>query len=293
MGGKGGKAKTQGMIRFAPYIEEQHKEFLATVASKRNLLLEASPFENPEALRTEELFFGIGFDLAGFTSLYDNWSFQMWDSDINVIYTDIFRETTSGSMVGELVAAESKLVDDDMLASSIPRFETGMRDINSVMTSSFIIGRALIEDARVKAITKFSAELQFRLLPIAVERWSRQLEWRKSVVATEMELMRFYLQASMDRIQHDQEVSVKHTLWPFTVLDYERAALGALTGASKTTTTAQGGGGSLMKGLVGAGTGALGGAGAGAMIGAAGGPISALGGAVIGGIMGLAGGMSG
>lgn len=284
MGGKGGKAKTEGMVRFAPYVEAQHKDFLALVAAKRNLLLEASPFENPEALRTEELFFGIGFDLTGFTTLYDNWSFQMWDSDINVIYTDIFRETTSGSIVGELVAAESKLVDDDMLESSIPRFETGMRDINSVMTSSFVIGRALIEDARVKAMTKFSAELQFRLLPIAVERWSRQLEWRKSVVATEIELMRFYLQASMDRIQHDQEVAAKHTLWPFTILDYERAALGALTGATKTTTTSQGGGSGAMKALVGAGSGALGGAAMGSMI--LPGPGTAIG-AVVGGLLGL------
>jgi len=293
MGGKGGKAKTEGMVRFAPYVEDQHKDFLATVKRKRDFLLDTSPFANTESLKTEEIFWGLGFSLTGFTTLYDNWAFQMWGMDVNVAYTDIFRDMMGGSMIGELVAAEGKLVEDDIITSSYPRFETGMRDINSVMSSSFLIGRALIEDTRVKVMAKFSAELKFRLMPMVVERWSRQLEWRKSVIATEIELMRFYLQASMDRIQHDQEVSVKHALWPFTVLEYERAALGALTGATKTTTTAQGGGGGVMKALVGAGSGALGGAGAGAMIGAAGGPIGAMGGAVIGGIMGLAGGMSG
>ena len=282
MGGKGGKAKTEGMVRFAPYIEDQHKDFLATTMNKRQLLLDASPFENVESLRTEEIFWGAGFTLTGFTTLYDNWFFQMWEADPNVIFNAIFKEvtTTEGSLVGELLAAESKLVDDDLLSSSIPRFETGMRDINSVMTSSFIIGRALIEDARVKSMAKFSGQLQFTLLPIALERWTKQMEWGKSVVSSEIELMRFYLQASMDRIQHDQEVSVRHALWPFTILDYERSALGALVGAQRTTqTTAGGGGSSASKAL----TGIMGGAAMGAMV-SGGNPYGTAAGAVIGGI---------
>jgi hypothetical protein len=78
-------------------------------------------------------------------------------------------------------------------------------------------------------------------------------------------------------------MSAKNTLWPFTVLDYERAALGAMQGAK--TTKGNAGESQVAKSI----SGVLGGASAGAMIGgamtgASAGPI----GAAIGGALGLA-----
>ena len=287
MGGKSTEAKTQHMVRYADYVELQHKEFLNLHLVKRNLLLDTSPFTEVEPLKTEELFWGTGFALTGFTSLYENWSTQMWDVDVNVLYNNIRNDTVSGNIAGELSAIEARLVENDMLASSIPRFEAGMKDINSAMISSFIIGRAIIEDAYVKAMAKFNAELRFTLLPLALKRWETQLEWRKSVVSSEQELMLFYLEASIDQLDHDSDIAVRHALWPFTVLDYERSALGALTGAARMEQHSAGAEPSKLQKI---GGGGISGAISGAIIGSSIPVIGTAVGAVIGAVLGLAGG---
>lgn len=247
-GGKSG-GDSEVKIRYAGYIETKHKDFLNITAEKRALLIDASPLANVEAIPIETIFWGAGFDLAGYTSLYDTWSSRMFDVDPEVLYTTIFVDTTQGGAVGELVAAEAALMDDDINSTVLPRFQTGLRDINSVVSSSFVVGKALIEDARVKALAKFSAELHYRLIPVVAERWTRHLEWEKNVVAAQAELMKTYLATKLNVVQHNQEVAVRHTLWPFTVLEYERAAIGALQGATNQKTKGGGDGGIL--GMVG------------------------------------------
>ena len=88
--------------------------------------------------------------------------------------------------------------------------------------------------------------------------------------------MKLYFTAAMDLDNHNMEVSTKNKLWPFTVLEYNRAALGALQGAMNTNTDV--GGASKTQKAIG---GALAGAAGGYMVG---GPW----GAAIGGVLGAA-----
>ena len=93
------------------------------------------------------------------------------------------------------------------------------------------------------------------------------------------DVMKLYFSAAMDLTNHNYQMATKDALWPFTVLEYNRAAVGALQGAMTSSTDAQGSGGpSTAQKAIG---GALTGASAGYMIG---GPV----GAVIGGALGLA-----
>ena len=281
--GGGGDSTTR--IYYAPYVEAAHESFLATMQSNSRTALLNNPYEyfyedtvNEDNALFEEAFFGAGYTIASFPSLYDMYGKFMAGLDIDALYDQMFEDTVNAPEINALVSAEAALLDADIEANVLPRFQTGMRDINAVMSSSFVTGKAMIEDTRVKALSKFSAELKYRVIPIAADRWKTHLEWNKNVVMNYAEIIKLYYSAKMDFKDFNYQLWAKHVLWPFTVLDYERAAIGALQGASKTTTEVAG----TSKGSS-AIAGALSGAASGALI-TPGSPV----GPIVGGILGLA-----
>lgn len=288
-GGKGGGGDGGGTVtvRYASYIETKHKDFLNTLQLKRNVAIQSSPFTDYVDIDVENAFFGAGYMIANFPSLYDMFGKFMAGLDIEVLWTQEFNDTVNSPVVGELIAAEGALLDDEIETSSLPKLQTGMRDINSVMSSSYIVAKTLLEDTRTKALAKFSAELKYRLIGTAHDRWVAHLNWNKGVIMTYAELMKFYYLTKIDVNEANYSMEVKDRLWPFTILDYERAGLGALQGATKTETDVAGAskaskalGGALAGGVAGAMI-------AGASEGAIAGPV----GAVVGGAVGLAAGL--
>lgn len=191
-----------------------------------------SPFADYADVEVESAFFGLGYGISSFPSLYDMFGKFMAGLDIEVLWSQEFEDTVNSSVVNDLISAESALMDDDIETNVLPRHQIGMRDMNAVMGSSYVIGKAIIEDARVKALAKYDAELRYRLIPVAQSRWQTHLEWNNKVVGVYAELMKFYYAAKTDINEANYSMAAKDKLWPFTVLDFERAALGALQGAT-------------------------------------------------------------
>jgi len=276
-GGGGGGGDQETTVRYAPYVEAAHSSFLTATSTYRTNTTEESPYSDYEDIISESAFFGTGYTIASFPSLYDMYGKFMAGLDIDTLFSQIFEDTVNASEVSDLVSAEGALLDDDIDANVLPRFQVGMRNINSVMTSSYIIGKSLIEDSRVKSLSKFSSELKYKLIPVVTERWKSHLQWNDNVIRMYAEIMKLYYLVKIDVDKMNYAMASKDLLWPFEVLDYERANLGALQGASKTTTESDGG--SRTAGAIG---GAMTGAAAGAMA-TGGNPM----GAVVGGILGL------
>ena len=283
-GGGGGDVKTT--VRYAGYIEDKHKAFLNEIVVRRTAAIDNSPYSGVATIASDDGFFGVGYTLASFPSLYDMYGKFMAGLDVEDLYNQIYGDLMEGPVTHNLVSAEAAFLSDELESDTIPRYEVGMRDINAVMSSTFIIGKALLEETRLKAVAKYSAGLQYALLPIAAQRWQAHLEWNRSVVAVYSEIMKLYFSSKMDVDSHNTEMLAKNRLWPFTVLDYERVAIAAMQGATKTTTDSAGSSGA-SRAISGALGGAAMGAMAGAKIGAVGGPM----GAAIGGAVGLMGGL--
>ncbi len=271
-------------IRYAPYLENAHKEFLTLVATKRASLISSSPFSGFSNIEVDSGFFGSGYIISSFPSLYDMYGKFMAGLDIDVLFSQTFTDVVNSSEVADLASAEAALMDADIAANILPRFQVGMRDINSVMASTYVVGTSLIEDARVKALEKFRTALRFQLIPVAVDKWKTHLAWNESVIKTYAEVMKLYFSAKLDLTEFNYTMQTKNTLWPFTVLEFERAALGVLQGAYSSATKGSTAGepSTMQKAL----SGALSGAAAGMMIPGAG-PV----GGVVGGLLGLAGGL--
>lgn len=282
-GGSGGGGDSETTVRYAGYVEAKHSDFLAAIQAYRVTAIPLSPYSGYSDIEYSDAFFGAGYMISSFPSLYDMYGKFVAGLDVEALFTQILDDSVNNAAINNLVSAHATELEDDIIQNADPRFVTGLRDINSVMASSFIIGRAVIESTRVKAISKYDAGLRMSMLQVATNRWQQHLDWNKAVVMNYAELIKFYFSVAMDVDNHNLSMETKNRLWPFTILEYERAALGALQGAMNTKTDV--GGASQTQKAIG---GALGGAAAGAMIGSAYPGVGTAVGAVIGGALGAA-----
>ena len=282
MGKSSGGSSSEGRVRYAEYVEDRHKELLRWERDKIRDLVDESPFADYRDLNIDLGFFGAGYVLASFPSLYDMYGKFMAGLDVEYIFNQAFTDTTEGAVVHNLISAQADDLSYDLETETLPRYEAGMRDINAVMSGTFAVGRSLLEAARTRELSKFGAELRHKMIPVAVERWKIHLDWNKEIVKTYAQILQLYLSAYQDIEDFNYEMHTKDVLWPFTLYEYQRSALGAI------------GGGGGVGGVAGSSKGASTGSKmvGGAMVGAAagfqvGGPI----GAAVGGVLGLASGL--
>lgn len=272
-GGSGGGTYT---MRYASYIEDRHKVFLNDTYTYRRSVISDNPYNDFTAVPVDAGFFGTGYILASFPSLFDLYGKFVAGLDIDALWEELLESSTESPAAANLVRAERALLDDELDTSLLPKFMTGMRDLNATMSSTFIVGKALLLDTKQKTVAKFSAELKWKLVGVAQDRYKAHLAWNMEVVNSYSNLFKTYfaIKEGITRLNYDLEA--KDSLWPLTVMDYERANLGALQGAMKQE-SGESGKGSFLGG-------ALSGAAAGGMIA---GPWGALGGAVLGGVASL------
>lgn len=288
-GGSSSHRATQqtNIITYARYIQTHHQVFLTTMKTYVDANIATSPFADYDNLSIDDSFFGAGNTIADYSSLFPLFETYVLDVDTDTLYTTILDATLNSQTVKDLIVAEGSLLNDDIETNALPRLLTGAKDINASLSSTTILGKELLEATRLKLLGKFSAELKYRLIPVASERWAGELNWKKNIVATYSELLRFYFASKIDVDEHNYEMATKNALWPFTVLDHQRAALAALQGAKSSSQDVMG---SVTSKGVKAMSGALSGAAMGAQIGAnvskGGGVWGAVIGAVVGGAAG-------
>ena len=248
MGSSGGGDK-QITTRYAPYVERYHSSFLSTVQSKRNTILNNSPFADYVDIDVDNAFFGAGYLISSFPSLYDMFGKFMAGFDVETLWENLARDVLNKSEADAAVAAEMKIVNEQT-DSKLAEFQIKMRNLNTVISSSFVAGKAVIEDERVKALSRISGNAKFQLIPNIQNRFNAVLNWNKETIRIYAETMKSYFMVKMDVDEANYTSDVRDKLWPFTVLDFERAALGALQGAGYQKTMAPRERSLLSKGLL-------------------------------------------
>ncbi|MDI6785070.1 MAG: hypothetical protein QMD92_00015 [bacterium] len=160
--------------------------------------------------------------------------------------------------------------------SGIPEFEAGMRDINAVQTSSFVLGKSMLY-ARVGLE---AAKLALMNTNQAVDLTMRYGETLRGQLAAQMDYSKIVIIAYKEQLEKQIDIDAEEAKWPF----FEFREAGALLGSIGGSAAMQGAGKPNPMAS------ALGGAMAGAATGAAvtaGNPLGALAGAVIGGVGGF------
>lgn len=280
----------ENTVRYAPYLEKIHRVNTGvdvvppiwTMQQALNAAFHSSPYRIALENQTEPNrgFFGViagdikrHYNLSDFPSLWDMFGKFMGGLDLHLLWADVYEDVVHGPEIANTITAHSALLRDEIDSKVLPNFLAGMRDINAIQSTTFVIGKALIYDTHTKAVSEFGGALRIAALDLTYKMWFKHLDWSTSVVTVYDGLFKSYFEIKFEHDVKDMEYRVKETLWNLNLFDYARAFIGTLNGAAAMT----------GRNEPSQATKAIGGALSGAAAGAAvGGPYGAIAGAALG-----------
>lgn len=218
-----------------------------------------------------------------------------YDTYHNAAVAQIDSVISPDSYILARVQAHAAALDTELNSRVIPRFEAGMRDINAVHTSTFIIGKAIIELDRDDKVDKFMADMRFQadakrgdLIQNAAAEMVRmhlqKLEFGRVIMAITIDRLRLSIAANSDYKTEIKAIAADQARWPLEIYKYGANMLAAISGGTSSSVPMDG---NKTARIIGSG---LSGAIAGATIGASFGGSGAGYGAILGGIAGALGG---
>lgn len=294
-GGGGGGGGTSGQVDYPSYMKTQHETWMNELAALINTATAGgSPFAGDSAFDPGTQIQDMMDEVCWFNDLVHNLDWQAdWESAADVA-KDKVDDWIDTSYVTTSVNAYSDDLGDDIANEVIPKFESGMLDVNAVYSSAFVVGEAIIYAKRTKEVAKYDADLRMRLhimrgellgksVDALMANLARLLTSAQASAHYAVEGNRISIVAEKEKVDQDLLIEDKDARWDMDVYQYGANMLAAIGGG-----TANPGGmeGSKTTSALG---GALSGAAAGAMIGSAfGGPLV---GAGIGGLLGFFGGL--
>ena len=278
MGGSGGSGS--GKIGYPDYVEDIHHDWLTlsgvdvvdhSISELMNDAFGASPFAVAVPYDPDT-------DIAAYIAAVGS-----LNTLVTGFTTGIGSEATITGDVANMEAHLEALKDDRLTGNLIPRFEAGMRDINAVVSSAFVIGRTIIETDADQEVTRNTAshesKLRLHYLPTEVEAASM----KSDVTRLMIEAYRIKIVAKKEENDDSIEYDVADAKWDLEVYTYGGNLLAAPGGGVSVPTGKKNTAASAIGG-------ALSGAAAGAIVGTMGGPLAPLtvtAGAIIGGVLGL------
>lgn len=167
---KGGGGGSSGKIDYPEHVKVAHKDWLdntgvdtieTSMVDVMNAALGASPFAAETAYDPTTLITAMDAkltDLEGVLSPLDE------DTDW-YNFAIIAKNTIDECIINEAsltaeIAANDAIVNDRINTDTIPRFQAGMRDINAVVSSAFVLGLSNIEAFAQRDKNKFGADLR-------------------------------------------------------------------------------------------------------------------------------------
>ena len=286
-GSSGGGGGGSGAINYPDYMEAWHSMALDdsgadTLTRSLTDVMDAAIGNSPWATATiynpdAELALMIAApdELQNLVTLLSN------GTTLDTLIADILDHTR----VDDAVTEYSADLGARLTAEVLPRFESGMRDINAVVSSAFVIGRAIIEDGQTRQVAKYSADLHMRAFSNdALQVIGMKLQYQQVASSMIIEANRMKIVAKKEETDGNNKIEEQDALWDIEVFQYGGNLLAGIGGGTvnpKEDVTRSKLGSAIGGAMSGAVAGAMYGATEGALVGSA--P-----GALIGGILGAA-----
>jgi hypothetical protein len=311
-GSGGGGGAGSGAIDYPDYMERIHEDWLDdtgtdtisdSVTSVMSSALGSSPWSGETAYDPdtditawETAISDFATILAGLSDTVD-WAALYTQAETSIPDADIAGITETE--ITDDVDAFSDQIDDEITTKVLPRFQAGMRDINAVMSSAFVLGEAIIEGFRDRDVAKHNSALrlaaaeinskidservQVRLKAseIMKEMMTNRVSWEQAYAQMVAESRRIKIVAKKEETDMQLKIDEMDALWDLEVFQYGANLLAAIGGGTASTKADKPSMGASMIG--GAMTGAAaGGMIAGASKGTIANPVGIIGGAILG-----------
>lgn len=264
MGGSGGGGGSSGEVGYPAYMETWHGMALddsgadtlsLSITDVMDSALGNSPWTGQVAYAPDA---DITSLLAAPNVLQTLVTLLSSGTTLDTLISEVLDHTRIDDSVTEYAAD----LDARLIAEVLPRFEAGMRDINAVVSSAFVIGRALIEENQDRQVAKYSADLHMKAFSDdAIKVIGLKLEYQKAVSQMLAEAYRIKIVAKKEETDTNIKLDEEDALWDLEVFQYGANLLASIGGAVVKPSTEQS---STAQSMIG---GALSGAAAGAMVG--------------------------
>lgn len=147
--------------------------------------------------------------------------------------------------------AHATALDGELNTKVIPRFNAGMRDINAVQTSAFVIGRAIIETDRNDKVDKFMSDMRYQadakrgdLIQNAtaemVRMYLQKEELQRVCAAFTVEYLRLNIAATSDYKSEEKNIAADLGRWPLEIYKYGANMLAAIGGGTTSSVPTDG-----------------------------------------------------
>jgi hypothetical protein len=288
MGGSGGGGGGAGVVDYPAYMKDFHGDLLnqtgadtvtISLVDAMNAAFGSSPFAGVTAYDPDA---DIATIMASVNDLDTLVTLLSTGTGLDALIANILDDTRIDDAVDEF----SLDLGDRLTSEVLPRFEGGMRDINAVVSSAFVLGRANIEASQTRQVAKYSADLHMKAFgDDAIKVIGLKLDYQRLLTHMTVEANRIKIVAKKEEAETNMQLDESDASWDLEVFQHGGNLLAGIGGGvipsnkKKKNAAASAIGGAM--------TGAAAGAMVGAEIGSVGSGYGALIGAVIGAAAGL------
>jgi len=273
-GGSGGGGSSSGKVDYPDYMKAIHEDWMhqtsdvidASINDTMNTALGNSPFSTATAYDPDT-------EVANMLSSADDLQTMvtLLGSNNNEVDDLASIALSSNDEIADAVSAYSNILSDEVDTNVLPKFEAGMRNINAVQSSSFVIGRAIIAETELKEIARFTANLSVQdvseVRQASLQLISTQMQYQSTATQYIVESNRIKVVAKGEEDKQNVAYDEQDGLWDLEVYKYGGNLMGAISGSAISQGSEEGGSSKTAS--------AIGGALSGAAAGAAFGPMGA------------------
>jgi hypothetical protein len=294
---KGGGGSSSGIVDYPAYMKTVHEAMLGSTGTTHHIctLIDAaiatSPYSGETAYDPDSditaMLTAIG-DLDTAINTLDG--FGDWATIVATVKGVVDSSIVDDTTIDATADAQAAMLADKLTTEVLPRFETGMRDINAVISSSFVIGKSVLEAFNTREVSDLAAKLRLQaysqrnqmILTGAqntLQHIANVIAYKDSLAKTWAEGYRIKTVFKKEEVGENLDIQAKDYVWGIDLFQYGANLLGSIAGSAINTMKPP----STTQSVIG---GAMSGAGAGYQASGSwqGAAIGAIGGAILGGM---------
>jgi hypothetical protein len=292
---------SSGRIDFPDHMKVIHQDWLnqtgtdaieSSMVDAMNAALDGSPYSSMTAYDPSTPLAAMDTAVGAFNTRVDALDADGdWEDATDTVVAKADAAVFDDTYIDADIAAFRAKLNETIVNTVLPRFQAGLRDVNAVMSSAFVIGEGIIEGMANTDVTKYGTDLRVKLnlqrndfVVKGVESVLRNLyaivESEKNVAHYTIEAERMRVAALKEKKDAENTILVKNGRWDLETFQYGANLLAAIGGGTVVPNATDGP--STLNSAIG---GALSGAAIGGAVGGGNGWVTG-GGALLGGILG-------
>ena len=232
-GSSGGGGGGSGVVDYPDYMKDFHEGILGTgamagetVTAAMAIAYGASPYIGVDAYDPDADLVSM---IAAPGVLQTAVSLLSAGTGLDALVTSVLDHSRIDNAVDEYAAD----LDARLVASILPRFEAGMRDINAVSSSAFAIGRALIEEEEDRLVDKHSSIVHLKAFSDdAIQIIGMKLQYQQAVSTMLADVHRIKIVAKKEELDVNTQLDEADALWDLKVFQYGSNVLAAIGGGT-------------------------------------------------------------